>query len=64
MEVPRLLILDEPFNALDQDSVEILRGLLLQYKKEGRLIILTSHHPEDIKCVCDITIRLEEGRRV
>lgn len=64
MEAPRLLILDEPFNALDQDSVEILRGLLLQYKKEGRLIILTSHHPEDIKSVCDVTIRLEEGRRV
>lgn len=64
MEEPRLLILDEPFNALDQDSVEMLRRLLLAYKEEGRLITLTSHHPEDIKSVCDETIRLEEGRRV
>lgn len=62
MEEPELLILDESFNALDEASVEKLRELLLQYKKEGRLIIITSHHREDIESLCDKTYCIQEGR--
>lgn len=35
MEDPSLLLLDEPFNALDAESVDILRSILLQYKEQG-----------------------------
>ncbi|MDE7224272.1 MAG: ATP-binding cassette domain-containing protein [Acetatifactor sp.] len=62
MENQQLLVLDEPFNALDEKSVDKFRTLLLDYKDEGRLIILTSHHKEDISSLCDYTYRLEEGR--
>lgn len=62
MEDQKLLILDEPFNALDEANVTILRELFRQYKKEGRLIIITSHHAEDIELLCDNIIHLNEGR--
>lgn len=62
MENQQLLILDEPFNALDEKSVEKLHTIFLEYKKEGRLIILTSHHKEDIDSLCDYTYKMEEGR--
>lgn len=61
MENQQLLILDEPFNALDEKTVTLLRGLLLRYKEEGRLIILTSHHKEDIESLCDQTYTIVDG---
>ncbi len=64
MENQQLLILDEPFNALDEGTVLMLRDLFLNYKNAGKLIILTSHHDEDIKALCDEVIYLEEGKVV
>ena len=61
MEDPSLLLLDEPFNALDAESVDILRSILLQYKEQGKLIILTSRHQEDIMSVCNQVIHLQDG---
>lgn len=62
MENPDLIILDEPFNALDEESVEILRKILLARGAEGKLILLTSHHKEDIDTLCDVVYTIEGGR--
>lgn len=53
MENQEVLILDEPFNALDIDSVQNVRDLLLKYRQDGKTIILTSHNREDIDLLCD-----------
>ncbi len=53
MENQQVLLLDEPFNALDADSVERIRTLLVHYKQEGRTIFLTSHQQQDIDLLCD-----------
>ncbi|MFA1738981.1 ABC transporter ATP-binding protein [Lysinibacillus fusiformis] len=58
MENQQVLVLDEPFNALDNDSVQHIRELLLQFKKEGRTIILTSHNQDDINLLCDKVYRI------
>ena len=62
MEDPKLLILDEPFNALDEQSVLELRQILLKKKKEGKLIIITSHNKKDIESICNHVIIMENGR--
>ena len=49
MEGQKLLVLDESFNALDEKSVKLFRELLIKYKKQEKLIILTSHNKEDIE---------------
>lgn len=48
MENQEVLILDEPFNALDYDSVNRMRDLILQFKRDGKTIIMTSHNQEDL----------------
>lgn len=53
MENPRLLILDEPFNGLDENGVKEIRSVLLQLKGEGVTILLASHIKEDIEILCD-----------
>lgn len=64
MEKPEILVLDEPFNGLDKNGVEEIRNLLIEYKKEGKTILLTSHNEEDISAICDQVIEMENGRIV
>ena len=59
MEGQKLLVLDESFNALD---VKLFRELLIKYKKQEKLIILTSHNKEDIESLCDHTYRIQSGQ--
>ncbi|AJS61208.1 ABC transporter ATP-binding protein [Paenibacillus sp. IHBB 10380] len=60
MENQEVLILDEPFNALDIDSVQSIRDMLLTFKKEGKTIILTSHNQEDIDLLCDYVYQIRQ----
>lgn len=53
MENPNLLILDEPMNAIDADTVIEMRQLLKELNaKDGVTIIMTSHNHEDIEDLC------------
>lgn len=62
MEDPDILILDEPMNGLDEKGVEDVRKILLDYKAEGRIILITSHNKEDINALCDEVYYLQGGK--
>ena len=59
MENPDVLILDEPFNALDAKAVGEMRALLLDLKSQGKTILLASHNAEDIRTLCDQVHEME-----
>ena len=59
MENPDVLILDEPFNALDAKAVAEMRDLLLGLKSQGKTILLASHNAEDIRTLCDNVHEME-----
>jgi ABC-2 type transport system ATP-binding protein len=62
MEEQEVLILDEPFNALDVDSVDLVRNLLKKHREQGRTVIFTSHNREDIDVLADHTLRISNSR--
>lgn len=62
MEDQKIIILDEPFNALDEDSVNKTRHLLRSLKDEGKTILLTSHNNEDIYSLCDYVFRINSKK--
>ncbi|MBM7708555.1 ABC transporter ATP-binding protein [Enterococcus lemanii] len=62
MEDPEILILDEPFNGLDKKGVREITDLLIQQKKIGKTILLTSHDERTIDELCDRVIEIEKGR--
>lgn len=64
MDNPNYLILDEPFNGLDKDGVEDIRKLLIEYKRQGKTILLSSHNPLDINLLCDSVCEMDKGRMV
>ena len=61
MESPKLLILDEPMNGMDEKGVEEMRQLILARKAVGTTIILSSHNIEDIRILCDQVYRIDAG---
>ena len=61
MEDPEILILDEPMNGLYEQMVEKIRGVVLELKKRGKLIIITSHNREDIEILCDEVYKMKDG---
>lgn len=61
MENPEVMIFDEPFNGVENMTVEKVKKLLLEYKKSGKLIIIASHIKEDIQQLSDIVYEFNNG---
>ncbi len=53
IQSPRLLVLDEPTAGVDPAGSRQLRDLILDFKKQGITVILTSHLLEQMQEVCD-----------
>jgi heme ABC exporter ATP-binding subunit CcmA len=61
---PRLLLLDEPFTGLDDESTAALVRRLSGLRAAGRLVVLTTHDLDVAETVIDRAIVLREGRVV
>ncbi|MFK4425902.1 ATP-binding cassette domain-containing protein [Bacillus sp. RC51] len=61
---PELLILDEPTNALDEESVKKICDLLLKYKLEGKTILVSSHDKDFLNRISDQIIKINQGQIV
>lgn len=60
-EKQKIILLDEPTNALDNDGVQLIYKLLKEEKERGALVVITTHHKEDLEEVCDIVLKMTEG---
>ena len=61
MEDQEVLILDEPFNALDRAAVDNVRHLLARHRRAGGTVIFTSHNPQDIDLLAEHIYHVEGG---
>ena len=61
MEDPEIIVLDEPFNGVENETAEQIRTLLLKLKKKGKLIIIASHIKEDIAILADEVYEFDAG---
>lgn len=61
---PDLIILDEPFSGLDPISVEELKSVILELKKQGKIIVFSSHRMDHVEMLCDDIIILDKGNEV
>lgn len=62
MENPDLIILDEPYNALDLESVQKFKELLISLKEQNKLILVTSHDKEELEFLADEIITIDQGK--
>ncbi len=64
MEKPKILLLDEPFNALDTDGVARFSKLIREEQERGTLILLACHEEGKLEEFADVVLRMEDGRIV
>lgn len=64
MEKPKYLLLDEPFNALDDSGREMLYSILNEEKKKGTTVIIAHHYKEELDKICDIVLEVKAGKLI
>ncbi|MBN2060340.1 MAG: ABC transporter ATP-binding protein [Deltaproteobacteria bacterium] len=62
MNDPEIVFLDEPTSGLDVHSTRFIRGLLNQFKKEGKTFFLTTHNMNEAADMCDRVGIINQGR--
>ncbi len=64
MHSPKLIFLDEPTSGLDPQTMRQIHKIILEKKKEGCTIFLTTHNMEEAYKLCDRVALLNEGEIV
>lgn len=61
---PKLILLDEPTNGLDEHGMELLEQLLKELKESGSTILVTSHDIDFLKRVSDRCFMMKRGELI
>ncbi len=61
---PPLLILDEPFTGLDPVNAAIIKDIMLEQRRNGSTIILSTHRMEQVEMMCDSICLIDHGEKV
>ena len=61
MEDPKLIVLDEPLNGIENETAKEVRKILNEEKKKDKIIIVASHIKEDIDTLADIVYNIDNG---
>ncbi|MDE7171651.1 MAG: ATP-binding cassette domain-containing protein [Oscillospiraceae bacterium] len=61
LEQPQLLLLDEPFNALDQGGVEQVSHVIQAQRDAGSMIFLACHDANELYSLSDIVVTMKNG---
>jgi fluoroquinolone transport system ATP-binding protein len=61
---PKFLFLDEPTNGLDPSNAKIIKDMILEFKKKGGTVFLTTHLMADVEALCDYVVFLNDGKIV
>ena len=62
MEQPELLLLDEPFNGLDESGCQLVQEIILEQRSKGCLTLLACHDRSELETLSDYIYRVVEGR--
>ncbi|MCD4843096.1 MAG: ATP-binding cassette domain-containing protein [Methanosarcinales archaeon] len=61
---PDIIIVDEPFSGLDPVNTRLIINILLEQKKAGKTVILSTHIMEQVQTLCDRILMINKGNVV
>ena len=59
---PEILFLDEPTTGIDVESARQIRSLILDMKRQGTTVFLTTHYIEEAERLCDTVAFIVDGK--
>lgn len=63
-ENQKLILLDEPTNALDEKGVGLIYDIIREEREKGAVIVIATHHKEDLEELCDVVLKIDKGKIV
>jgi ABC-2 type transport system ATP-binding protein len=61
---PEILILDEPLSGLDPVAANLMRDTLVELRRAGKTLVVSSHQMETVERLCDSIALLHRGEKV
>jgi ABC-2 type transport system ATP-binding protein len=61
---PQVLVLDEPMSGLDPVGMDSMRHVLLDLKRQGTTLVLSSHQMETVERLCDRVVLIDRGEKL
>jgi len=61
---PDLLVVDEPFSALDPPSIKCVRDVFLELREAGKTVLLSSHMLAEMERIADSFVVLRRGTAI
>jgi len=61
---PEVLIMDEPMSGLDPVGMDVMREVMLDLRRRGTTIVLSSHQMEAVEKLCDRVVLINRGEKV
>ena len=58
---PDIIIIDEPFSALDPVNTQLVKDLLMELRDQGRTIIMSTHQMNQVEKLCDRLVLIDHG---
>jgi len=58
---PELVIIDEPFAALDPINTRLVKDLIRELRDEGTTILMSTHQMHQVEELCDRIVLIDEG---
>jgi|TARA_B100002052_G_scaffold223188_1_gene205305 manganese transport system ATP-binding protein len=55
-----VLLLDEPFNGVDVRTEQLMAQLFLQFREEGRTILISTHDLSHVRDFCDLVVLINK----
>ena len=64
MNLPRFIILDEPFSGLDAINIQLFKDVLLEMIKSGSTVLFSTHIIEHAENICNKVFIIDKGRAI
>lgn len=61
---PELVILDEPFSGLDPVNQQVLRDTVIEYRRQGKTVLFSTHIMEHAEQLCDRLCIIAHGKKI
>jgi len=61
---PELVIIDEPFTALDPINTQLVKDLMQELREQGATILMSTHQMHQVEELCDRILLIDNGRDV
>ena len=61
---PELVVIDEPFAALDPINTQLVKDLMRELRQQGATILMSTHQMHQVEELCDRILLIDDGKDV